>query len=152
MLDWRGIVDRMSEIYDVSSQKELAERLGVSDGLISRWKAPHSDRFPTLHILAKVVEETGAGWEWLLTGKNDGVDFSDSNSRVAVGKEFNQEFIELLEAHRELVDLLGKLQISAMRGEISQKTYGMVLFAAVRGAREMTQRLHLSMGNTAEGG
>lgn len=49
------------------NQREIAEKLGVSTGLITQWKAGRC--FPRLPELQKVIELTGISWDELITGK-----------------------------------------------------------------------------------
>lgn len=67
MLNWEEIVKRLFSLYDVSTQTELSEKIGVTQTLISRWiKDP--TRRPSWDTMEKIVEETGVTWDWLLEG------------------------------------------------------------------------------------
>jgi transcriptional regulator with XRE-family HTH domain len=153
MLDWRKIVDRMIVLYEVQSQKALAEKLGVSQTLVSQWRNPSPDnaRAPSWKTLAKAVADTGTSWDRLLTGETVQVDSGDKNSRLLAGEACNRELIDLFETHRKLVEELGKLQIAAVRGSVSQGDYGRVLLAATRGAKEAAKKLRSAQESAISG-
>ena len=71
MLKWQEIIFRIYELYDVKTQISLAESLGVTRGLVSRWhmKDESKRRTPTWDTMAKIVEEKGVTWDWLLEGR-----------------------------------------------------------------------------------
>ena len=70
MLNWIEIRDRIFEVYKISKQKELADALNIDKTVVSRWMAKKESerRIPTMEILAKVVQDKGVTWDWLLTG------------------------------------------------------------------------------------
>lgn len=67
MFDLNEFLVRLFSVYDVRTQTELGKCLGVSQDLISNWK--RGKALPTLEMLAKVVEDKGLTWDWLLEGR-----------------------------------------------------------------------------------
>lgn len=71
MLNWQEIISRIYELYDVKTQSSLAEALGVTRGLVSRWhmKDESKRRIPTWETVAKIVADKNITWDWLLEGR-----------------------------------------------------------------------------------
>ncbi|OSN04713.1 repressor [Lonsdalea iberica] len=72
-LDTQALIERIGASYGVSTQRALAEVLGVPPNSISTWVQRNS--FPGKAIIQCSLD-TGADLNWLLTGK-----FSNSNLR-----------------------------------------------------------------------
>ena len=66
MYDVRGVLARLKDAYQVSSFKELAQKLGVSVATIDAWRARKS--IPDKYLL-KALQEQGVSKDWLLTGE-----------------------------------------------------------------------------------
>lgn len=58
---------RLMKLGGKNTQAEIAEKLGVSQRLVSDWSV--GKVFPRLPELEKIVEFTGCTWDWLLEGK-----------------------------------------------------------------------------------
>jgi transcriptional regulator with XRE-family HTH domain len=71
MLKWQEIIVRIYELYGVKTQISLAKCLGVTRSLVSRWhlEDPDARRIPTWETMAKVVQDKGVTWDWLLEGR-----------------------------------------------------------------------------------
>lgn len=64
--DSRSIIERMREIEKVLNDKELAERIGVEAGTLSKWKSRNS--LPVDKIVA-FSNAKGVSLDWLISGK-----------------------------------------------------------------------------------
>ena len=71
MLNWQEIILRIYDLYEVKTQKSLAECLGVTRGLVSRWHMKDESKrcIPTWETMAKIVTEKQVSWDWLLEGR-----------------------------------------------------------------------------------
>ncbi|GAB2507508.1 helix-turn-helix domain-containing protein [Lysobacter humi (ex Lee et al. 2017)] len=50
------------------TQGALAGRLGIKRSAVTQWEHPHGTR-PSVEHLIQIATETGAGFEWLATGR-----------------------------------------------------------------------------------
>ncbi len=53
------------------SQKELAQKIGVTAGAISQYESNHSATEPTIKNLSKIAIELNVSFEWLATGRGE---------------------------------------------------------------------------------
>lgn len=66
----RSIIERMREVERVQNDKELAERMGVEAGTLSKWKSRNS--LPIDKIIA-FSSAKGISIDWLISGNNNSV-------------------------------------------------------------------------------
>lgn len=71
LIDWKELTERLFLLYSVQTQEMLGEKLGVSQDQVSKWVRNRAR--PTWDLIAKVVQEKGVSWEWLITGKSDNI-------------------------------------------------------------------------------
>ena len=71
MLNWLEILSRIYELYGVKTQTSLAECLGITRSLISRWRMKDENKrlTPTWETMTKIVKDKGVTWDWLLEGR-----------------------------------------------------------------------------------
>lgn len=74
-LNTQDVIERISSAYGVSTQKALAEVLGVPSNSVSTWVQRNS--FPGKAIIQCSLD-TGADLNWLLTGKISSLNLQDS--------------------------------------------------------------------------
>lgn len=65
-LNWNEIVNRIFFVYPRMTQKDIAEKLGVSPDLVSGWKKGRSK--PGWDLLEGVVRQGPANFDWILLG------------------------------------------------------------------------------------
>ncbi|CAH5634259.1 hypothetical protein AI2943V1_1279 [Klebsiella oxytoca] len=75
-LNTQDVIERISSAYGVSTQKALAEVLGVPSNSVSTWVQRNS--FPGKAIIQCSLD-TGADLNWLLTGQISNLNLQDSS-------------------------------------------------------------------------
>ena len=63
---YEGIVERVLDVLAVKSQKEIAQKLGITDPSVSEWK---KRGVISIDNLVRITELTNASIYWILTGK-----------------------------------------------------------------------------------
>lgn len=74
------------------SQSALATRLGIKRSAVTQWEHPQGTR-PSVEHLIRIATETGAGFEWLATGRGPSrLDALDTTPALCVDDFAGDEF------------------------------------------------------------
>jgi transcriptional regulator with XRE-family HTH domain len=74
------------------SQAALAERIGIKRSAVTQWEHPQGTR-PSVDHLIRIAIETGAGFEWLATGRGvSEIDSLESTPALLVTDYASDEF------------------------------------------------------------
>ena len=87
--DSTSIINRLSEIFDVSNDVDLAGKLGVARGTVSSWRT--RGQVPWRQCLEAAISKD-VSLDWLITGRDDGLVRSSAEAVAGERNKGDPEF------------------------------------------------------------
>lgn len=83
---------RKARTTSALTQAQLASRIGVKRSAVTQWEHP-SGTSPSVEHLIQIATETGAGFEWLATGRGDSlVDIAATTPALVVADYAHDQY------------------------------------------------------------